>query len=1456
MEPGFGQNLEGFLIKGNLSLAPSANPSQQGDGSIEGSGTLYFDVIKEYNISNGVNIQDVTFKNGILHIPYTIPSENLTTASVIIDGGLSIKHTQNSSSVTSGGALTIAGGASFRKDVNIGGTLNVNNNRILNVPLPILGTDGVNKDYVDTVSTRLSGNFTTGQVIFADSDGDAIRGYDFFTTDTQKLNLSIPFLISNSNNASESIPSLQVLGGVNIKKDTIVEGLVDLSGNSLINVANPVNNTDAVNKEYVDNLFHSITAGNVTGNFTAGQLIVADTSGNSIRGYENLIYDGSTLTLYSTISNSFVCYGGISISKDVFIGGLLDVNNNKIVNVQDPTNNYDAVNKHYVDNLLANFTTGNVIGNFTSGQLIVADTSGNAIKGYNNLTFSGDGTSGTLGLNLYTNISIANTTTASGLGTGGSFTSLGGGSFGKDVFIGGVLDVNLQNIKSVADPIDDYDAVNKHYVDDLMEECCNGGGGGGGISTNIFNLSNNVLVPADIPIFYYDESILAFTASVYVQYNNVATALYTIRGIHCDNAWSITSSYIGNPLGIKFYIRSNSGQGLLQYTNTNTTGLASIRFSTTSNIDTDASSTQLNISLLGNVGTFTDIPLLSYPFSTVDSFKVIALVSSVTDDQCGLFFLNSVYSDNKWIWNINNIGEISGIEFNISNSGVIQYKNLNSGSDYILRVVQHSFLTAATRIVLLANTSTITNINTDNLTFQNVTSFQLSLVANNVTTGESALYEIAGVLDGTVWKLNSRYIGDDLGVKFYVNTISGNVGVLQYTNNSGDDVDIRYTKNIQNLFEPLSVTLGGTGNSRFNPYAVLRGNGTNPIIGTDDFIYKDYTLTLGTSSSISLNNTTTATSLTNGGTITSYGGASFGKDVFIGGELDVNVKNIRNVADPVLNLDAVNKRYVDTAIDNLDLNNNQNIIEQNLFLNNNVGVPTDIPGLYFANSTVKAFISNIYVETSNNQSALYTIRGINCNSDWLLTSSLIGNSCGVDFYIRRDATNGYVQYTNQNVTGTTLVKFTTNSFVYTDSSSSQINYNLLSAQSTFTEIAPLTFLNSVLDSVKLLIYVSSDLDNRYGLVLANCVLKNGVWDINTYSIGNTNGIRFRIRSDTNSSVIEYINTNTSNDYTIRVTNIDISSDLDIVTLAANTLVPDEINNVQLQIPTSAYYFQMTIYVTVPSTSKSALYEIQGVVCNNNWNINSRYNGDYTGIKFYMTTIDGIGYLTYTNLNSSDAMIRFIKDVPLTTLKPLAVTKGGTNSTYLNPYTILRGNGVNPVIGTDDLIYQNNQLLVGESATIVIRNTSSSVNLTTGSTFVAYGGVSINKELFIGKQLVVKEVDVTPNIEDISAEREFSADNNVNIPTDVYGFMFTSTNTKSFSAMACINVNTVSDDFDALYEIRGLKKRTGWIIDCKYIGDDIGVDFTITSDGQIQYTSSDKSDWLSTTIKFRALTTTV
>ena len=128
MESGFGQNLEGFLIKGNLSLAPSANPSLQGDGSIEGAGTLYFDTIREYNYTNGVNIQDVSFVNNKLIIPYV----SATSASVIIDGGVSVNYTKDATSITSS-ALTISGGVSVGKRLFVGGDVDVTGHYIKNV---------------------------------------------------------------------------------------------------------------------------------------------------------------------------------------------------------------------------------------------------------------------------------------------------------------------------------------------------------------------------------------------------------------------------------------------------------------------------------------------------------------------------------------------------------------------------------------------------------------------------------------------------------------------------------------------------------------------------------------------------------------------------------------------------------------------------------------------------------------------------------------------------------------------------------------------------------------------------------------------------------------------------------------------------------------------------------------------------------------------------------------------------------------------------------------------------------------------------------------------------------------------------------------------------------------------------------------------------------------------------
>ena len=895
MEPGFGQNLEGFLIKGNLSLAPSANPSLQGDGSIEGSGTLFFDKIKEYNQDNGINIQDVIFKNGQLLIPYTIPSDNLTSASVIINGGVTIKHTQNSQSITSGGGLTIVGGASFGKNVNIGGILNVNNQKIINVETPTDGKDAVNKDYVDSVASKVSGNFTTGQIIIANSNGDSIRGYDFFSTDLSSVNLSIPFVISNTSNADGTIGALNISGGVNVSKDLVVSGLININGNKIINLDYPTNNKDGANKKYVDDRIASITVGSggsVSGNFTQGQLIVGDTGGN-IKGYSNLTYDGSSLTLHSTVSNSFVCYGGVSIDKDVFIGGQLNLNDNRITNVEYPVESFDAVNKAYVDGLFNN---------------------------------------------------INNT-------------------------------------------------------------CCEDGGGSDNIYEKTIVLDNNVTTPLNIIDFTFDSTIKAFIANIYVNANNSINknSFYTIYGVNHGTYWSINTTYVGQKTDVKFYIETDVNfNGLMQYTNTNLTGVTSITYSTINQINNIAGSNQINLTLSNNVTSYTDIPTLTFLNSNLNANKILIYISNDTETKYSLFFINCLLKGDEWVMESYFTGDVTGIHFRMfsqSNIGKLQYINNNTNGTYNIRVQQFKIYQNQNIITLLNNTFVPQNIDS-NFVFDNIIkNFKLTLYVEITELSKYALYEIQGFVEDGNWKINSRFIGDTTGIKFYINTVS-NIGYLAYTNSNIYDAKIKFTKNIPLLFEPLPVSKGGTGNIELTQYAVLRGNGTDPIIGTSDFIYKDYEVILGTSSSIILNNTQPALSLASGGTFTTNGGAIIKKNLIIGDQLIVkNVDITPSVGD-------ITSERVFNAF-------------------NNVSDPSDILGYSFVNVNIKSFFGLLCVTITTDDDeldTLYELRGLKKKSGWILNTSFIGDYTNIKLTI---TSNGQVQYTSPNISNwiSTIFKF-------------------------------------------------------------------------------------------------------------------------------------------------------------------------------------------------------------------------------------------------------------------------------------------------------------------------------------------------------------------------------------------------------------------------------------------------
>lgn len=103
--------------------------------------------------------------------------------------------------------------------------------------------------------------------------------------------------------------------------------------------------------------------------------------------------------------------------------------------------------------------------------------------------------------------------------------------------------------------------------------------------------------------------------------------------------------------------------------------------------------------------------------------------------------------------------------------------------------------------------------------------------------------------------------------------------------------------------------------------------------------------------------------------------------------------------------------------------------------------------------------------------------------------------------------------------------------------------------------------------------------------------------------------------------------------------------------------------------------------------------------------------------------------------------------------------------------------------------------------------------------------------------------------DIS-ETSFTAADNQASAANVTGFSFANATVRSFDAL----VSIVRNNTYANYKLRGIQKAASWELAQEYVGDATGITFTITTSGQVQYTSTNTG--FTATIKFRAITTTV
>lgn len=97
---------------------------------------------------------------------------------------------------------------------------------------------------------------------------------------------------------------------------------------------------------------------------------------------------------------------------------------------------------------------------------------------------------------------------------------------------------------------------------------------------------------------------------------------------------------------------------------------------------------------------------------------------------------------------------------------------------------------------------------------------------------------------------------------------------------------------------------------------------------------------------------------------------------------------------------------------------------------------------------------------------------------------------------------------------------------------------------------------------------------------------------------------------------------------------------------------------------------------------------------------------------------------------------------------------------------------------------------------------------------------------------------------------FTAADNQATPANVTGFAFANGTVRSFDAI----VSIVRGSTYAQWKLNGIQKASSWEMSQVRVGDDTGIVFSITSAGQVQYTST--STGSTALIKFRAFVTPV
>ena len=404
------------IIDGGIGISKNTNIGGNinvgGDSIIQGiqqshniqSGSLVLGggigIAKNTNIGGHINVGGNSIIQG------TLQSYNIQSGSLVLGGGIGIaKNTNIGGNINVGGnsiiqgiqqshniqsgSLVLGGGIGIAKNTNIGGNINVGGNSIIQGTLQshniqsgslILGGGiGIAKN------TNIGGNINI--------NGDSLIYGNMNIGKNTKIigNLDINkelYINDNTQSINSNTGSLQINGGLGIKKNINVDGSVVLTNSNeklYVNGQTILKNDLNITGDIVLTGQILDESGNIPSTVTSGQY-------NDLIIRDDLLIDGTDES-FNTDSGCIVANGGVGIKKSLYVGKDFNILGNATFH-----NNVNCVKTLYADNIHVKY-------NITSSEGEISGTGGTGGKiGIPDIPF--DSLVGNI--NLSNNLSVSN----------------------------------------------------------------------------------------------------------------------------------------------------------------------------------------------------------------------------------------------------------------------------------------------------------------------------------------------------------------------------------------------------------------------------------------------------------------------------------------------------------------------------------------------------------------------------------------------------------------------------------------------------------------------------------------------------------------------------------------------------------------------------------------------------------------------------------------------------------------------------------------------------------------------------------------------------------------------------------------------------------------------------------------------------------------------------------------